>query len=174
MTYPAPVVPAFTAGDAPDVLDFTSLIVDTLGFCAASVIFRGEQRSSQSTGAGSTISQLLLDTVLEDPYGGWDPSAMEWTAPYDAWYEITVGASVGATAGNPYIAAAAIISGTRYELDSPQTFSGNSGGAVGSVIAWMTGGADTLQAAILSTITTSTDTSNPGRYPFLEVSFAST
>jgi len=53
-------------------------------------VFRGQLQGSASWSAGYNLVEL--DTVLEDPWGGWSSGAWTWTVPAGCpgWYEVTM------------------------------------------------------------------------------------
>lgn len=172
--YPPPPPILIPDGYAPQASDFTGWATRPLGFCATGIAFRAEQHAPQSTGAGGAFTVLDYDTVLEDPFTGWSAANFWWLAPYDGWYEVLVGANVTATAGNPDIEAALFLSGTQVELAQVPTYSANMGACSGQGWVYAAAGVDTIQGVIYSSATTTTDCSTAGRYPYMEISFAST
>ena len=175
-----PPVPVFAAGYSYLNTDFNTLIQDSLGFCTTGIVFRADQESGNqslsSSGSGNNV--ITYDTVLEDPYGGWSATATgsqlahSWLAPYTGWYEVTTTYSI-ATANVITEAIVLVTNATEYDLCEITNVSQTEGGGGGSVIVPLIGGVDYLQGLVQVSANVTTDTSAPGRYPQMQVSFYS-
>jgi len=85
---PAPAVPFFPAGDEPELSDFETWVYDNWWFLTTKVVFRGRQAVTPQSLL--TANPLQIDTVDEDPYGGWSGSPnWWWTPPFSGWYQAT-------------------------------------------------------------------------------------
>ena len=174
--YPVPAVPVFVAGLDPEDPDMTGWITDSFGFCTQGVMFRGYQAFFQGL-SGSGFTTIQYDTILEDPYSGWNASDNQWTAPFSGWYEATCTCNIAAASSqlNVGFVITTISGSVRYELQEMLTPSGNSGGACASGIFYLTGGEDTIQAVAEPTGagSPSTDAGTLGTSPAMEISFIS-
>lgn len=173
MSLPAPPsTPVFPAGYSPVPADFDSWVQGDLGFLTGSIVFRGKQTVQQAITPAATFVVLSLDTVLEDPYSGWNASLNRWAAPYTGWYEVTVFSSV---------ATQAVILQTAVELTNTQQFIGSGftqlaatlGGGSTSQIVPMIGGTDYVQAMAWTSAASDTDVSSQGRQPSMEITYVS-
>lgn len=91
-TYPSPVVPTFLAGFAPQSTDFTNYWYNTALFLQNKIVFRASQTTTATTLPSTGIATLIAyDTVLEDPYSGWNGSTHVWTPPsgYTGWFWVS-------------------------------------------------------------------------------------
>jgi hypothetical protein len=166
-----PMPPVFPAGYGPYYEDFEGWIENTFGFLTSQIVFRAQQQTAQSLPAGQ-FTVISYDTVLEDPYGGWQAGSDSWQAPYSGWYLITVQHSY--TGGAAISEAAVIVSGgTPYEMSEVTGSSLTEGGAGASLLTSLVGGADTVQGVAWINATLNTDVSAPGRYPSIEITFVS-
>jgi hypothetical protein len=93
-TWPPLQVPSFAAGLGPQASDMNTWWYSTAGFMQNRVVARLSQsvsaQSLPSSGANTTIQ---FDTVIEDPYSGWQGSpsyAWEPPAGYSGWYQVTI------------------------------------------------------------------------------------
>jgi hypothetical protein len=168
--YAPPAVPVFATGYDYQPAGLDALIQAPLGFQSQGIVFRAEQHTGQPFAGGGTWTTVGYDTVLEDPYSGWDGTS-KWTAPYTGWYEITVTNVI--TTLNAVIEAAVLQSGaTRYELSCEAVAFALPGGTCGAVTLPMTGGADYVQGQIFSTAAGTFNTVD-GRYSSIEITFVS-
>jgi hypothetical protein len=169
---PVPSPPVFTAGTPPVPATFTGWITDTLGFCTAGIVFRAQQQVTQSFSA-NTQTVVTFDTVLEDPYSGWNAASHEWLAPATGWYEVTstlVINSLNATLTNTIF-----LSGvTQYAFSAIAESSSYPGGACASAYVPLVIGQDFVQVRLFATAAGSTDVSSAGFYSSLEISFVTT
>jgi hypothetical protein len=166
-----PPVPVFSAGAGYLPAGLNTLVQSSLGFQTAGIVFRAVQKTTQAITA-STFTTLTMDTVLEDPYSGWNSGSNEWLAPFTGWYEITMAWSCGAAAAT--IEAVIAISGLQYELEEVTVASAITGGAGASLgPVPLVGGQDFVQAQAWSSAGVSTSTASNGRQPWLEITFVS-
>lgn len=168
MTLSPPLIPVFPAGYGPLPADFDTWVQGSFGFLTAQVVFRAEMRTTQTLNG---FTPILYDTILEDPYSGWNASSHVWTAPFSGWYEVTLGHSI-ATA-TVITEAVPEISGTTYEMSEVSATSSTEGGTGASLLASMVGGIDYVQGVAWTSASVSIDVSSAGRYPWLECTFLS-
>jgi hypothetical protein len=154
-------------------------ITDSFSFLATAPVFRAQL---QGTEALSAWTLAKLDTILEDPYGGWSAvstgsqAAFSWLCPpgCSGWYEVTMTAEAGAQAGTSNVWTAIYLDGTPYQVGSASlgdTF--NTSGSSGGVPVPLVGGADYVQMYIFSTSNVNTP-ATAGRYPTCEIAWLST
>ena len=178
MTNPLPApLPLFPAGYAPSASDFDTWITYPLRFCTSSVVFMVEQTVQQSF-PQNTATTVVYDTVLYDPYGGWRSATNYWVAPYTGWYLVTATVSLHSlSAGGALFQVALDVSNSaKYVGADLQSEATTVSGAFITAMVPMTGGEDwvgTVMTAAGSVATYETDTSAPGRYPAMEVTFLS-
>ena len=167
---PVPSPPIFPAGYAPLPADFTGWVTDSLGFCSTGVMFRAEQQSAQSI-AANTQTIVTWDTVLEDPYGGWNAGNNSWLAPVSGWFEVTstliVASASGTLTNTVYVDSA-----TQYAASAVSVPSTNPGGSCASFWVPMIAGTDFVQIRLNMTAATNTD-AGQGQRSTLEISFVS-
>jgi hypothetical protein len=84
-----PLVPVFPAGYGPLPADMNNWIQSSLGFQSTGVVFRAEQRTSQSLTSGVN-NTIAFNTILEDPYAGWNSGSSEWIAPFTGLYAVNL------------------------------------------------------------------------------------
>ena len=168
MTLSPPLIPVFPAGYGPLPSDFDTWVQASFGFLTAQVVFRAEMRTTQTLNG---FTPILYDTILEDPYSGWNASSHVWTAPFSGWYEVTLNHSI-ATA-TVITEAVPEISGTTYEMSEVTCTSSTEGGTGASLLASMVGGIDYVQGVAWTSASVSIDVSSAGRYPWLECTFLS-
>ena len=150
---PAPGIPQFTAGYGPQQPDFTAWWTNAAAFFQSKVVFRGIQGSTTTSvpGAGGTVV-IGIDTVLEDPYGGWSASGTAWTAPVSGWYQATL--TIQGAAGSNSVTLRPAISAGKYQQVEIKTLSladvpvpnSAAGGAEGTFTAYLVAGQDAIQA----------------------------
>ncbi len=95
MPLPPPQVPVFAG--APTTANMNTLIQSSLGFQTTGILFRAERHASQTLSA-STYNTIQFDTILEDPYSGWNSGSYEWVAPYTGWYSAWLTSTISAAA----------------------------------------------------------------------------
>lgn len=97
-----PSVPDFPAGSGPQQPQFQSWWTGPSTFFLDRIIARVTQQSSSTTlpDSGDAVT-ILFDTVVEDPYSGWDASTHSWFPPagYSGWYMVTLRVGIDNTAG---------------------------------------------------------------------------
>jgi hypothetical protein len=102
---PSPIVPLFQPGFGPQQGDFAALWPAAAGFAQQRVVARMIQQTTTTTlaSAFATSTTIGYDTVLEDPYNGWNNSSHVWFAPtgYSGYYLVTaqVFTAASSTAG---------------------------------------------------------------------------
>lgn len=118
VTFPAmafsPALPDYPAGYGPQQGDMLTLATAPLGFTQQKVVFRAAQLTTTTTlpsGSPGAATAIQFDTIYEDPYQGWNPSAFTWTAPFTGWYQVTYTISVGTCPTDAILAAGNGISG---------------------------------------------------------------
>lgn len=167
---PIPSPPVFPAGYGPVTSDFTGWVTNSLGFCTRGVMLRAEQQTTQAI-AANTQTIVSFDTVLEDPYGGWNAGSNSWLAPVSGWFEVTctlVTASASGTLTNTVF----VDSATQYAASAVSVPSTNPGGACSSFWVPLIAGTDFVQIRLNMTAATTTDSGN-GQRSTLEISFVS-
>lgn len=167
MPLPPPPVPVFAGDPTPAIMD--TWIQDSLGFQTTSILFRAERHASQALTA-SAYNIIAFDTILEDPYSGWNGTSHQWVAPYTGWYAgwftSTITAAVMAIA--PTIATTAgQLRGAEQVCSA--TFPGM---ASASFIVPLVGGTGWIQGQTYTSATGTTNTVN-GRYTTIEIAFVS-
>lgn len=166
MPLPPPAIPVFAGNPTTALMD--GWIENTLGFQTTGILFRAERHASQSLSAGYNVIQF--DTILEDPYGGWNASTYEWVAPYTGWYEVTLTCTVGVAA----VTLAATVATPLMQARSSQIATGSAypGIATGEFTVPLVGGISWAQGQTYVSAAATTNTTN-GRYTTIEISFAS-
>lgn len=179
MTGTAPAPPQIPAGYAPFQADMNAWITAPFTFLATKAMFRGQLQGSQAlTANANTLAKL--DTVSEDPYGGWSATATgsqaawSWLCPpgCSGWYEITLtamtasqGVATSAVGGVLYV------DGAEYQRASMSPgVNGNTSGSAGPVLVPLLGGVDYVQFYIYSLEGVNTP-ATAGRYPSMEVAW---
>jgi hypothetical protein len=174
--------PVFPAGYPPFQFDMTNWIANTLGWCSALPVFRGQLQAAQALSSSSALNALAIGgtagDVLEDPYGGWShtstsaQAANSYLVPYTGWYEVTV--TVVCTQQAMFLAAAIGVSGGTPEyVDNVATPAAVAGGCSGSLIIPATGGLDYIQAGPVVSANATTDNNSAGQLPGLEICYVS-
>jgi hypothetical protein len=169
VTYPPPPVPDFPAGYGPYATDFDSWVQAPFGFLTNNVVFRAERHASQTLTASTNVT-IEYDTILEDPFGGWNATSYWWLAPYTGWYLVTLTATCSVVSG---IIEALI--GTPETLQRGSLTSMNSsvfGGASASQVVPLTGGYDYVYGCTNVNASTTTNTVD-GRYSTMEITYVS-
>jgi hypothetical protein len=170
-----PTIPVFRPGYGPIVADFNSWIQAPFTFLTTKVMFRAEHHSATAMSAG-VATVVPYDTVLEDPFGGWNSSTHAWTCPTgcSGWYEISGTSFIASTPNVTSIHEFVVFqSGTEYaETSADWSVNGHASGSCGSVQVPLLGGIDTIQGAILS-ITGVNTSATAGQYSTLEIAWIS-
>ena len=177
-TTPAPAVPQIPAGYAPVQADFTSWVTTPFSFLASTTLFRGQLQGTEAL-SGWTLAQL--DTVLEDPYGGWSAvttgsqAAFSWLCPSgcSGWYEITLDGLTNPQSGTSEVWTALYVSGSAYQVASGSLGNtSNTSGSSGTIPVPLLGGFDYVQMYIYSSSAVNTP-ATAGRYPSMEIAWIS-
>lgn len=157
-----PVIPA---GLSPHgnllTADLDNLIISPVKFCATGIFARMRQTISQSL-TNNAENILSLDTVDEDPYGGWNAGSNYWTPPAgcSGWYQVVVFTSAGTAGSDGVLRPVVILNGTpQYALEGPGPASTSVLAASGSAWVYLLGGSDQVQGAALWAGTGSVSTS---------------
>jgi hypothetical protein len=163
------VTPVFPAGYGPLPADFDTWIQAPFTFLTSKVVFRAQLQGGMSLSAGE--NQVFYDTILEDPYGGWNAGAGTWTCPTgcSGWYGVTMTAwSASATNGADLIEAVLYLNGSIYqETSGDWGVDGHATGTSGSVPVSLYGGQDAISGYIYSAAALGVPTTN-GQYPTIE------
>lgn len=172
----APAVPVFPAGYAPLPADFGTWVQAPFTFLTTKVMFRAEHHGVLAlTPAGFT--QVVYDTILEDPYGGWNSGSGTWTCPAgcSGLYEVTMTAfSANPGTATDVIQPVLYVDGNRYsQMAQGWGVNGHASGASGMTPAALVGGADSLAGYIFSEAGVNT-TGTAGQYPTFEACWIST
>lgn len=172
MSIQPPDIPVFPAGYAPLGTDMDNWVQTPFTFLTTGIMFRAERAASQSISA-TTFTVVQYDTVLEDPYGGWNSGSHEWVAPADGWYEITVTSMVSAV--NGVLIGAIAITGTNptYESTEIPIFTSAFGGGSAQALVYLVGGVDNVQGSVWCSVAATTPTTNEGRFPSMQISYVS-
>ena len=177
-TYPQAVIPVFPAGNAPLPAAFTAWVRQPLQFLTQVPLFRGQQQAVTPQSLAAGFQALSMDTVLEDPYGGWSAAgtgaqaASSWLVPYTGYYEVTVTCSIAAAA--LWCAAGVQVSGGTAAYGDMVLVPGSTeGGCSASLTVPCIGGQDYIQGGAYVSTAATTDTSSAGRYPAIEIAYVS-
>ena len=174
---PAPAPPQIPAGYGPLPADMTAWITTPFSFLAGATLFRGQLQGSQAL-SGWTLAEL--DTVLEDPYGGWSATATgsqaawSWLCPAgcSGWYEITLTGIANNQTGTAQVWTALYVDGAAYQVASGDL--GNtatSAGSSGTIAVPLLAG-DYVSMYIYTTSAVSTP-ATAGRYSSMEIAWIS-
>lgn len=181
MPQPAPPVPQVPAGWMPVQADFDLWVTDSFSFLSQLPVFRAQRQAAQSL-TGGAFTLIDLDTVLEDPYGGWSPTATgsqpawSWLCPAGCggWYEATLsGFTASQGSGSAVQASTAIyLNGTAWQYGSddwavPSAPTGTNGTVQVPVLP-----GDYVQLYVLSSASVSTPTT-AGELPAMELAWVS-
>lgn len=149
MTFPAPFVPTFPAGFGPQATDFQNWIYGTMGFLSTRVVLRVAQETAATSLPDSGAATLIhYDTVLEDPYDGWDGSTYLWTPPagYSGFYQATLTIRTAEVAN--LVALRPVLAGTfSYTLACVQGQSNAGAGVCATFTTYLVGGQGTIGGA---------------------------
>lgn len=171
-----PTLQAFPAGYGPVPADWIPWLTNPVTYLARRVVFRGIQTVAQPLTSGINPGTVLsLDTILEDPYSGWQVAgqpANSWTPPFTGLYEVSVnlivqsgalaaaGAGVQVGVGSP---------GLQFSLGLENVGGLVLGGSSGSIQRPMTAGLDFVQAFGIVTAATNTLGGVAGRWSSMEI-----
>ena len=179
MPQPAPPVPQIPAGWSPVQADLDLWVTDSFSFLAQPANFRGQLQAAKTV-SGFTLMQL--DTILEDPYGGWSATttanqpAFSWLCPAGGagWYEATLsGFTASQGSGTTSQCSTALyLNGTVWQYGSDDWAPASAvAGSSGSVQVPLLPG-DYVQLYVLSSASVSTP-ATAGEYPALELNWVS-
>jgi hypothetical protein len=90
---PFPSVPDWIAGFGPQQSDMYSLWTSPAAFFQNRMVLRVSQAStSQNLPSSGALTTITFDTVLEDPYSGWNATSHSWTPPTGlfGWFQVTL------------------------------------------------------------------------------------
>lgn len=177
---PPPAEPVFPAGYGPVTADMQAWAAQVLGYCANGIIFRAEQTTGQSL-TGGTYAPLRYDSVLEDPFSGWSPTATSgqaawsWLAPWTGVFRVTVGWTTTGVAGTCDTAVGVTgVNPTQENGGSPSP-AGLPGGNSASFDVSLIGGADYLQLLARCSANATTDAAGGvGLRPYVEITATET
>jgi hypothetical protein len=122
---------------------------------------------------------LGFDTILEDPFGGWSAAgtgtqaANSWQPPFDGIYEITVSVNSAAGAVTNLVAGVGVTGAQFNPLGSTSATAGTSGGAQGSIMKALAGGADYIRGYTWGSPGFSLATAGDPRDTSMEIVFVS-
>lgn len=181
MSGTAPPTPQIPAGYAPFQADFTTWVTTPLTFLSTKTMFRGQLQGTEALGA-LAFTKAQLDTVLEDPYGGWSATstgsqaAYSWLCPAgcSGWYEVTLTGLTASQGSTPSSCGAALwVDGAEYQQASlTPGVNGNTSGSSGALIVPLIGGSDYVSLYIYSFAAVNTP-ALAGRYPEMEIAWIS-
>lgn len=138
---PIPVAPFFPAGYGPVPGDFNGWVQSPLSALTGKVVFRAERAAALTLPTNTTSGSLVtLDSILEDPYGGWSASSGSWTAPWSGWYAVRWQATA-ASVPNAELRARVILA-TSVQWEGSTSWSNSSGLTVSPLevpLAWIAG-----------------------------------
>jgi hypothetical protein len=147
--YEPPSVPVFNAGYGPQATDFNTWWMQTAGFLSTRVVLRVAQETAATSLPDSGAATLIhYDTVLEDPYDGWDGSTYLWTPPagYSGFYQATLTIRTDGVAN--LVALRPVLAGTfSYTLACVQGQSNAGAGVCATFTTYLVGGQDTIGGA---------------------------
>lgn len=171
-TWPAASVPLFPAGYGPFPADLTAWITDNFGFLAQGPLFRAVQTTGGGQALTSGFNVVAYNSVLEDPYSGWNATTHAWTAPVTGLYEVTICGCVNGA--SIWVGGAVQVSGgNAIQGSSDLSAAAVTGGGLASVLVPLTGGSDFVQGGFAVSAAATTDTSSAGRQPSMEISLVS-
>jgi len=181
MPQPAPPVPQVPAGWHPVQADMDLWVTNSFSFLSKPANFRAQLAAGQAL-TGGAFNLMHLDTVLEDPYGGWSATATgsqpawSWLCPAGCggWYEATVSAqaaSQGAGTTNQLLGALALNGALwQYASDDWAASSAPSGSSGAVQVPLLPG--DYVQVWMFVTASVSTPTT-AGQLPAVELTWVS-
>ena len=171
LTYAAPTqpqVPFFPAGYAPLPQDWDNWLQAPLSFLTGKIVFRAEQTAALSLPIGAT-TLIPFNSILEDPYHGWEPGSSQWLCPagQSGIYTVALTVSCAPNASKPVVAAQVGLNSAAslYSVDRawvPPT-TGQPGIASGSIPLPLFGGSDSVQGYAFLAGATSTVATTAGQ-----------
>ena len=180
MPQPVPAIPQIPAGWRPDQADMDLWVTNSFSFLTRPVTFRAQLAGGQSL-TGGAFNIAHLDTVLEDPYGGWSPvatasqPAFSWMCPAGGggWYDVSLAAWAGNMADTTALVAGALfLNGAIWAQGSGDwAVSGGNSGSDGTLAVPLTPG-DFVQMTIFGTNSIAVPTT-AGQLPAIELAWVS-
>ena len=176
MTYPpVPAAPVFPAGFAPAPVDMDNLVLVPLTFLSQKVMFRAQQEASQTL-TGGAYTQVQYNTILEDPYSGWNSSTYVWLCPVgcSGWYEVTVNATAASIASSTQqVQAVLYLDGViNTTITATWAVNGRTSASSGSTMVYLSGGVDYIAGYTYAGASTTTPTT-AGQYSMIEAVWVS-
>jgi hypothetical protein len=137
MTGTAPPPPQIPAGWQPLPADMDYWIGTPLEYLVTRPAFRAQMEAPVSLAPGG-FTVIPLDTILEDPYGGWSASGISWTCPNGCagWYDVTLTAATASMGAFPSELGAGVwVDGSQYaQLSLTPGVNGNSASSSASLL----------------------------------------
>lgn len=169
-----PVSPLFVAGSGPVPGTFDGQVQAPFAFLTSKVAFRAQLQGGQSLGAG--FNHLIYDTILEDPYSGWNAGTGLWTCPAgcSGWYDVSLTGFTGNLgSANAFVQLSLYLNGTVYQQASEVwAVDGHQTGACAQVPVALTGGQDYIAGYLYTSVSSSTPTT-AGELCTIEVAWIS-
>lgn len=168
-------------GTQPEAAQFNSLIQVPFSFLTSKTVFRAELDNNPGSAGQLSAGQTTLipyDTVLEDPYQGWNPATSSWQCPagMSGTYLITVTAAAQSAgdAVSTLQVVPALNGNTTFNLSNVWMPQQQTGMASGSVPLALCGGQDQISAYAYWNGNSSSQLSvNPGRRCTIEITWQS-
>jgi hypothetical protein len=136
------------------------------------VVFRAEQDTAQSF-AATTETTMIWDTILEDPYGGWNSGTQAWYAPVSGWFAVTSTLIIATASSTQTLSNTIYLTGaTEYTASAVQVPSTAPGGSCATFWVPMIAGTDYVQILLYNTAAGQTDAGQGQRSTF-EIEFVS-
>lgn len=180
MPQPVPAVPGIPAGTFPVVNDFTTWVTSPFAFCSTGTVFRGHRAAAQSM-SGGFYNLMSLDTIDEDPFGGWSAvstgsqPAFSWLCPVacPGYYEADLSGFTNSQGGTGDVTVTSLwLNGSLWSVASgdwaPSSVDSGSNGTVQVPLV----GGDYVQMLVFTTVSVSTPTT-AGQLPSMELSWLS-
>lgn len=149
MTAPQPQIPLFIAGAQPAPSDFNSWIQAPFAWLTSKVVFRAEL-SAATTWIQGANTLIPYNSILEDPFSGWNPGTFSWTPPAQGTgtYEVSITASAAAASdATTALRAVLYLNGSAlYTMSTTQASQSQSCLTGGSAPLQLYGGQDSVSA----------------------------
>lgn len=173
MTVTDPSVPVFPAGYGPLPADMNNWIQAPFTFLTSKVVFRAENHAT-TTLTGGTFVKIPFNTILEDPYSGWNATSHVWDCPdgCSGLYEVSMTA-ITSNPGNSTSVVLPIIylNGAEYlEMGEDWLANGATSGSCGGAPVPLVGGVDNIGGYIYTTTTVTTE-NTAGQYTTMEITW---
>jgi hypothetical protein len=169
--------PSFLAGYAPEPSDFDNWIQTPFSFLTERVVARIWQTGSGQSMVGGSYNALFLNTVLEDPYGGWSTVGSgsqvpySYLVPYDGWYNVTIIGAIAAVAA--HLEPCLTLSGvTLYEMGGGSTPASQVGVIAANIKIACIGGLDYIAPTLWCSANATTSVT-PGRNSAIQITWIS-